>query len=404
MSGRVGLIAGNSLAQAVGTASALIFTILGTRLLSVVDYGELRFVMILLPLAMALSLPGFDSVILRATGLRAMVPLARILVTRMLAGCLGSLLIAGALIVFADQIGEALRFLLVATAVLLPLFETATGYRNYLLGKGLRNSGNRLLLQARFGSLALFLAIAAMIQPLGIAALWIYPAWMASTILFTLLSALRVLLKRSRSGFHWRRFGGRLPLSEAVAATLAGVVYTFAFSLDKLGVRTTLGPEQLALYSLLIMVPQELAKMVDSNISLFYRDLFFSRDRPQEKTMARYIGFALLGMAAYVLAFHWLSALIFGPAYHYSIGLVALSSLLFAGQSMEYFIIHRTLAMSGARAMFGYSLCNLFATSLVVWSGLTLGGVVGLILGLVAKQITLPVAFGIIVRKPVNAL
>jgi O-antigen/teichoic acid export membrane protein len=404
MSGRVGLIAGNSLAQAVGTASALIFTILGTRLLSVVDYGELRFVMILLPLAMALSLPGFDSVILRATGLRAMVPLARILVTRMLAGCLGSLLIAGALIVFADQIGEALRFLLVATAVLLPLFETATGYRNYLLGKGLRNSGNRLLLQARFGSLALFLAIAAMIQPLGIAALWIYPAWMASTILFTLLSALRVLLKRSRSGFHWRRFGGRLPLSEAVAATLAGVVYTFAFSLDKLGVRTTLGPEQLALYSLLIMVPQELAKMVDSNISLFYRDLFFSRDRPQEKTMARYIGFALLGMAAYVLAFHWLSALIFGPAYHYSIGLVALSSLLFAGQSMEYFIIHRTLAMSGARTMFGYSLCNLFATSLVVWSGLTLGGVVGLILGLVAKQITLPVAFGIIVRKPVNAL
>jgi O-antigen/teichoic acid export membrane protein len=404
MSGRVGLIASNSFAQGVGTGSALLFTMLGTRLLPVADYGELRFMMIVLPLAMALSLPGFDSVILRATGLRARVPLVRILVTRMLAGCLGSLLTACALIFLADQIGETLRFLLVATAVLLPMFETATGYRNYLLGRGLRNSGNRLLLQARLGGLALFLAIAATIQPLGIAALWIYPAWMATTILFTMLSALRVLLRRNRTGFRWRQFGGRLPLSEAVAVTLAGVVYTFTFSLDKLGVRTTLGPEQLALYSLLIMVPQELAKLVDSNISLFYRDLFFSRDRPQGKTVARYLGFALLGLAAYVITFHWLSALIFGPAYHYSIGLVALSCLLFAGQSTEYFIIHQTLAVSGARAMFGYSLCNLFATSLVIWSGLMLGGIVGLILLLVAKQITLPVAFGIIVRKPVNVL
>jgi hypothetical protein len=399
MSGRIGLIASNSFAQAVGTASALLFTVLGTRLLSVADYGELRFVMIVLPLAMALSLPGYDSVILRATGLRARVPLVRILVTRMLAGCLGSLLIVGALIVFADQIGDSLRFLLVTTAMLLPMFETATGYRNYLLGRGLRNSGNRLLLQARLGGLALFLAIAATVQPLGIAALWIYPAWMVTTILFTLLSALRVLLRRNRSGFHWRRFGGRLSLSEAVVVTLAGVVYTFTFTLDKMGVRTIMGPEQLALYSLLIMVPQELAKLVDSNIALFYRDLFFSLYRPQGKTVARYLGFALLGLVAYVLTFHCLSALIFGPAYHYSIGLVALSSLLFVGQSTEYFIIHRMLAMSCARVMFGYSLCNLFATSLVVWVGLTLGGVVGLILGLVVKQITLPVAFGIVVRK-----
>lgn len=404
MSGRVGLIASNSFAQAVGTASALLFTIIGTRLLPVADYGELRFVMIVLPLAMALSLPGFDSVILRATGLRARVPLVRILVARMLAGCLGSLLIVGALIVFADQIGEALRFLLVTTALLLPMFETATGYRNYLLGRGLRNSGNRLLLQARLGGLVLFLAIAATIQPLGIAALWIYPVWMVSTILFTLLSALRVLLRRNRSGLHWRLFSGRLPLSEAVAVTLAGVVYTLTFSLDKLGVRIMLGPEQLALYSLLIMVPQELAKLVDSNISLFYRDLFFSRDRPQVKTVARYLGFALLLLAAYVLTFYWLSAQIFGSAYQYSIGLIVLSSLLFAGQSTEYFIIHRTLAVGGARAMFGYSLCNLLATSLVVWSGLMLGGIVGLILLLVAKQITLPVVFGIVVRKPVNVL
>jgi len=399
MSGRLGLITSNSFAQAVGTAFALLFTILGTRLLSEADYGELRFVMIVLPLAMALSLPGFDSVILRASGLRVRVPLVRILVTRMLAGCLGSLLIACALIVFADQIGNTLRFLLVTTAVLLPMFETATGYRNYLLGRGLRNSGNRLLLQARLGGLALFLLIAATIQPLGIAALWIYPAWMVTTILFTLLSALRVLLRRNLSGFHWRRFGGRLSLSKAVVVTLAGVLYTFTFTLDKMGVRTTMGPEQFALYSILIMVPQELAKLVDSNIALFYRELFFAIDRPKKKTVTLWIGFALLGLVAYVLTFHWLSALIFGPAYQYSIGMVALSSLLFFGQSTEYFIIHRTHAMIGARAMFGYSLCNLFASSLVVWIGLTLGGILGLILGLVVKQITLPVAFGIVVRK-----
>lgn len=400
----LGLILSNTLAQVIGTATALSFTILGARLLSVTDYGELRYVMTLLPLIMAISLPGFDSIILRMTGLGVAVPLVRVLAVRMLAGCIGSIFIVLVLVMYSERISNALFFLLVVTLVALPFFETATGYRNYLLGCGLTSVGNRLLLRARFGALVILLFLIFLIYVTDVNPLWIYPAWIASTVLATFSSSLRVLIRVFPKNIQWRRFDGYLPMRGAASATLAGLVYTFAFSLDKLGIHSALGPEQLALYSLLIMVPQELAKLLDSNITLFYRDLFLARKGFLLSRVVPYAIFTLFVLFVYILSFYFLSAEIFGASYRYPFTLVALSTLLFFGQSLEYFVAHRTLVIGGANAMFGYSLFNLAATVAAVWIGLSTGQLAMLILTLFVKQLTTASIFGFTIRRSTNAL
>ncbi len=404
MKKRLGLIASNSFNQAIGIISALLLALVGARLLSVAEYGELRYAMTLLPLLMALSLPGLNPVTLRNTGLQAAVPLDRIFLTRLLTGCQGSLLIVAVLLIYVDTISDTLYFLLVATAVLLPLFETTNGYHTYLLGRGLAAAGTRLQLYARLGGLALFLVLIGLIYSLDIHALWIYPAWMVSTIIPTLMVSMRILIRRTQIGFQRRRFFGHIPIGQGVTATLAGLTYTLAYALDKLAIRFDMGAEALALYSILVMIPLELAKLVDSNILVFYRDLFFPRGKIHPFSISRSITPIVLLLIIYVFAFHWLSALIFGPAYQYPIFMVALSSLLFIGQSLEYFFIHKTLAISGAHVMFGYSLCNLCVTAAAVWGGLAIGGLPGLIIGLFFKQLIMLFTFKIFLKKPVHGL
>jgi hypothetical protein len=400
----LGFIFRNTIGQVIGTVSALIFTVLAARLLTISDYGELRYVLALLPLAMTITLPGFDSIILRFSGLGVRVPLVRILIVRILAGCIGSVIILFALIVYSGHISNTLFFLLIVTLLALPFFETATGYRNYLLGQGLTRLGNSLLLQARLGALFLFILFVILINCLDINSLWIYPAWMASVIFSTLSSSLRVLLKLRKNNFQWRRFNGRMPVREAFASTLAGLIYTLAFSLDKLGIYSEFGPEQLAFYTLLIMVPQEMAKLVDSNINLFHRTLFFSKKQVIPSRIKSIAVISIIILATYVVAFHQFSAIIFGALYQYPFSIIAFSTLLFFGQSLEYYVIHRTLAVGGANSILAYSLLNLCATLIAVCIGVMFDSLGGLIITMFIKQIVFSVVFSFFMRKFFNVI
>ncbi len=386
------LLLGNGVAQIIGTLFALVFTLLATRTLSVSDYGELRYVLTLLPLIMVLSLPGYDSLILRQASAKRPIPLHHIFSFRCLASLTGSLLILGAVHLAGSAISDTLRYFLIVAACFLPLFETASGYRNFLLGRGLAKQGTRLLLRARVVSFSLFLILSLLIYLNRADPLLIFPAWLMATVTGGLSSHIALVLCRRNGRLVWRRQHGSLTPTAALSVTLAGLAYTAAYSLDKLWIRHELGPESLALYSLLIMIPQEIAKIGDTSVHLYYRRLFFS-----PIPHARWLPYALLGlmivlMLGFVIGFSWLSPYVFGTAYSYSWPQVALAALLMPGLWLESFASHTVLARRGPSGLLQYNLLSLALTIVAVWLGMQ-NGINGLLLALFFKQCCL--AFGV---------
>ena len=391
-------VIGNILAQGLGTITTLVFTIVCTRLLTVDEYGELRYMMILLPLLMTISLPGYDSVILRNANLRINASLLQVFRVRILAGSVGSILVLIALFLFHRKISEALTFFLVATIVLLPWFETATSYRNYLLGCGLQRVGINLLLQTRLCGFVLLIFFISLIYYMDISMLWVYPAWMVSSILPTITTFCRIVFRRYVKGVSMcGHKGGKSYVVEAITITIASLVYTLVFSIDKFLVRYELGVKQLALYSLLVMVPQELSRLFDSALPIFYRQLFFDCKNPDvgknKHKLVHVLLCILLVMCVYTAGFYILSSFVFGKVYKYSFGMVLLSSFLIPSISMEYFYNHKIFVNYGAKGVFSYSICSLCVVALVTSVGLLLGGIIGIIISLTVKQFIFPYVF-----------
>ncbi|MDE3059507.1 MAG: hypothetical protein KGJ06_00665 [Pseudomonadota bacterium] len=383
------LIVRNTVAHGLNIAVGLAFAIAGARLLPVGEYGDLRYAMTLLPLFMAFSLPGYDSIILRSASLRRRVPLLEIFYVRAGGALLGTMLMIGGVILFRESINPVLRFFLLSIAVLLPFFETGTGYRNYLIGVHLREAGLTRVILARLMSLLMIGVFFLLIYACDLPRRYLLPAYLLAMILPTLIMFFAIALRQHKMP---RRLA-QLQMPGALAATLAGLVYTLAFSLDKLMVRQQLGAAELALYGILVMTPQELSKLFDATVPLFYRTLFYSRQAfDLRRTYKAWLALLPLS-AAYVICFHALSAFVFGAAYHYAWWPVIVSGILIASQSFEYLNTHRIFAISGSQALFRYSLFSLTMAMPLLAVGLFLGGMEGLMLGLIVKQVLAPLAF-----------
>jgi hypothetical protein len=121
--------------------------------------------------------------------------------------------------------------------------------------------------------------------------------------------------------------------------------------------------------------------------------LFGAQERMNFGRFRRLIFLLPLLMLAYAFGFHGLSGHVFGHAYVYPLTLVLLSSLLIPSLSLEYFGGHSVFTRYGARGMFIYSVGNLMATSVAVFCGLLAGGMTGLVIAMVIKQLMLPAVF-----------
>lgn len=393
------LIGKNILSQGLGTVTSLGFTILAARFLSVHDYGELRYVMTLLPLLAALSLPGYDSIILRQSNLREYIPLLSILIVRIAGGLAGTAVVLAVLLTIPDKISETLRFFLISTALLLPLFEVATGYRNYLIGRGLRQRSLNLVLQARLLGLGLLLLLCVAIFLTQASWLYLYPAYLLSSIIAGFYAFGAVMLRRLR-----RPSRGALHLRAALLITLSGLAYTAGYALDRLGVRHSFGAEGLALYALLTMIPLEVARLIDTITPLYYRTLFFTGARLTQRQLALAAALLAILVTGFTVCFYFLSAFIFGPVYRYDLLPVFLAGLMIATLSVEYFCIHRIFALHGSRYSFAYSLASLAAGALAVAVGLALGRVETLLTALLLKQLLVPLTFISLLRKADHGL
>lgn len=392
MLGRFFLIAKNIGTQGLSSILALGVTIVSTRQLSTSDFGELRFIMTILPLMMACSLPGYDSIILRNTSLRKKTPLWKIFKVRFTSALVGSFVILLAVALLGPEIGETLLFLLITTIFLLPLFETATGYRNFLIGRGLRQQSLNLAIQARLMSLILFSCAVWAILNLQFQALWLYPAYLLSIIFPTIIVFLLVIFPYRDGSFQLREQNGCADIKPAFVTTVAGMLFTFVYLLDKILLRTIEGSESLAYYAILVMIPQEIAKLLDSTIPLYYRKLFFNNSTSTTIfSHCRVAVFLLIlgGMlvTSYTFVFYFFSAAVFGEQYNFSFGHVLLAGLMILSQSLEFFFNHKIFATFGSNGQMTCAVCNLFFSAAVISIGLLLGGTLGLILALMAKHL-----------------
>ena len=390
------LLVKNFSAQGLNTLLGLVFTIAGARLMSLADYGELRYMMTLLPLLMACTLPGFDSIILRKANLREQVPLRNIFYIRLVTGCVGALSVSVALYFFSPALSASLKFLLLITALLLPFFETATGYKNYLIGIGLRNQSLNLVFFSRLTSMLLFLLLGLLIYSHYLSPLWIYPSYLLAIILPTIWT-FSLIARKIRHAENFFPIKWHALILPAAVSTIASLTYTYAYSMDKLWIRNLSGAQALAIYSILVMVPQELAKLCDTSFPLYYKRLFFDRNTEKRKIHIGRAFFSLLTaivvLLLYANTFKFFSPWIFGEKYSYPFYLCLLSGMLIFGQAFEYFNSHKIFAHHGSRGQFIYTLLNLALCSIFIPIGIKLGGLSGLLLALLFKQLLLPIFY-----------
>ena len=377
----------NIVSHGLSASIGLFYSIAAARFLTAKDFGELRLVMTLLPIFMSFSFPGYDSIILRNLSLRIEVSLLRIFYSRMILGGLGTALILCSVYVMGERLSPVLRFFLFFIALLLPFFETATGYKNYLVGKRRKDTALNLYILTRGSTLILMASIVYIIHRYNLPHIYIFPTYMISMTIPTLLTFLSISLKKSSKKIKQ----GPCFLG-AVSVTYAGLIYTLAFSIDKLLVWYTLGPTQLAEYSILVMAPQELSRFFDSVVLIYYHELFFSKKETNIWKHKRIGIFLMLLVAFYVLFFYKFHSSIFGKNYQFAFYPVLLSGMMILSLSFELFQNQRIFALYGSNSLFQYSLTSLCATIILVPSFL-LGGLYGLMTGLIVKQFITPSLF-----------
>lgn len=391
----INLIIRAGLGHGLAIATTLVFSILCARLLNTSEFGELRYAMTLLPLLMAFNLPGFDTVILRTSSRRARLPLKRIMRARVIGGAIGSLVLL--LLIVTDILPheQPLLFFLVCIMVALPFFEVGSGYKNFLLGTRLRKSGLRLFIRARSVTLGILLFAAALIVLQIMPSHWLFPAWLLAMglpgfFVFRTLAARQHKPKRCHPPTQIR---------QAMITTLAGVIGTLAFSLDKLMIRHGLGAEALAAYAILVMFPTEMARLLDAMIPVFYRQIFFASrwNMPNGLTSLRLFviigSLGVIGLFVYAALFHWAAPLVFGPAYQYDYIAIVLSALLAVTGGFEYFTVHRVFAMRGGQMYFAFMISGVILCALLYTFAIPQAGLMGVLIALNAKQLLLSLVF-----------
>lgn len=389
MTFKLKLVANNSISQGISAILAMIFAIFAARYLSLMEYGELRYVMTLLPLLMAITLPGFDSIILRNTILKKKVNLWSIFIIRSIFGICGGLIIILYLYIYQDSFSHSLFFYLTVTAFFLPLFETATGYKNFLIGNGLKDQSINRVLLTRITSLILFCVGIYIIYINNINGVWVFVSYLISVTVPTLITfflfIFRVKLPKYNNNYAI--------ITQAIVITFSSFIFTFSYSIDKLFINLKFGAEVLAQYAILVMIPQEIAKLIDATIPLFIKKSLYGGYFEKIKKIKNLYLYGFTFFLSYIILFYLFSPIIFGEKYKYNLITIIISSFLIISQSIEYFNMHNIFMRLGPRDHLLFSIINVCVSFMIIYLVVQLTGYVGIIVVLIFKQLLLAPAY-----------
>jgi O-antigen/teichoic acid export membrane protein len=382
---------------AASTLIGLVFSVLCTHLMGAGEFGDLRYVMTWLPIFMTMTLPGYDSVILRETNFGRFIPLLKILFVRIAGGVLGSLILFCIFSLQHTNYSQDVWFFLICAIVTLPFFETATGYKNYLISTHLKKFGLTLLLRNRVITFALLLLAGISIYYFKLSPRLLFPAYLIAMIIPPMLTGFDIFLRQQKS-VRFAKFG-QLHIFSAIQTSFAGLIGTFAFSLDKLMLHHYLGGKVLAWYSILVMFPVEIAKLIDSLYPIFYKKLFLDKSKLLLKTAISILAFSFVLIAVYSTVFYLISPIVFGGYYRYNFGIVLFAASLMLSGAFEFYFVQRLFASHGGSILLTYSIISIIVCFSLYTYVLPGGGVFGLILAIALRQLALPIIFQLFIRR-----
>lgn len=383
------LVFASGLSQILGAFHALLFTYLATNSLSPSEFGDVRYIMSILPILMLFSLPSYDGVILRSIVKKIRLSLFNVTIARVLGGILGSIVLVVYLCANNDLSPE-LIFLMSCLVLLLPFFETTTGFRNYLIGLRLKSQAVKLLTINKILSIFFLMIAYWSLMLLEVNFLWIFPFYILSLIVPNLISWSSFCHNLStKSSINTNS----IYLKSAIVTTFASGLGTLAFSLDKILIKNNLGSEKLAYYSILVMVPLELAKLVDSLIPIFYRRIMSSPKQIAKSKVIAIVFFCFSSLFLLACFLFFVYPLFFGDFYTYSFFDVLCACFFIISGGVEFYFVHKTYYLGYNRALLLYSFVSVIITFAMLGFLFDFESILLIVVCLFTRQLIQPLIF-----------
>lgn len=376
--------------QALTAIQGLLFTFLAARILSPEMFGELRYVLVLLPFLMISTLPTFDNLVLRETASGSKINLQDIVTKRVKFGFFGALFFAVILFFSKDNFTIEIVQSLCIVLLILPFYETTTTFRNFLYGRGLQDRALTIQIRNRIFSIILILVGVSIFIQLSPSVAGFLLIFLVCTTLPNIITNFG-LKRRERSREKKYSKTSDSLTKEAVFTSLVSIIWMASYSFDRLIIEKELGAESLAFYAILVMIPLMTAQLVDALIMLYFKRIFLNKVSIfTVKNIVFMILLFTVVIIAYGLFVHCLYPFIFGSFYNYSLPLALLSGILIFTGSIELLLIQYLYKQKKSGLILGYncsSILVLFVALTIVVKDLDIYSV---ILALGTKQFFLP--------------
>ncbi|QUM79391.1 hypothetical protein HWV01_03255 [Moritella sp. 5] len=387
----------NILTSICSVSISLGFTLFCSRFYSIEEFGDLRYVMTLIPLVVIASLPGFDSVVLKAGFDKSRIKLVDIVKVKFTSSAFICAVIY-CLIEYGYGGDKQYFIVLQYVLLLIPLYELFSSYKNYLIGRGFSRQAASAYFTSKIASVLLFYILLLVVFLFDLEYIYVIPSFLISlivpqTVIYFRILRLKIFL------LDWKSVPSRTLLLSGASSTVAGAFTTLAFSIDKLMVFQFMGAQYLALYSILIMVPQEIAKLIDSFIPYIYKSLEkYKIDKLDKRVVFIFLSICMF-IPVYIFTFSNLSGFVFGKEFVYGYVDISLSTILIMTQSVEFYFTQKIYLNRGAKLFIYHSLVNNVITFSLMYLLGGLFGISGYLSALVIKNVLLSLMTKLILDK-----
>ena len=377
----------NALTSIISIFISLSFTLFASRYFSIEDFGSIRYVMTLIPLLVVFGFPGFDRVVLKSGFDKRIVNLFDILKIKFCCSlffCVCIYTLIEIELFFDKSYSNVLKHVI----LILPLYELFSSYKNYLIGRGFPEKAAYIYLISRFSSAVLFTISLVNIVFFDLDYAYLLFLYLLSFIIPQTFSYFRVIKLKVGLKYFTKMPSKSLFLS-GISSTTAGALTTLAFSLDKLMVFELMGAKYLALYSILIMFPQEISRLIDSFIPYIYRKIDnFDLNKISKIRCLGFVFFVffVLFIPIYSFIFKTSSAFIFGNEFSYSNSEVILSAILIFSLSLEFFFTQKLYLTKGGSSLLYSSGVNNILTFLLIYLLGEQHGLTGFLAAIIIKN------------------
>jgi len=370
--------------RAINIVLPILLTTIIVNIYSQSEFGWYRTIFTYLPLLQLVTLPGIDSVVLREGYNGKNVAVFSIFWAKVFCGLVGSQIILAVIILFDSfEVNTGVLLLVMMS----PFLESAVFLKNRYYASGHSYFANVLTLRFILFRVCLIVVFVGtfLLMKLPLQFIMLAVVFSNSLLPLYLLISKKVFSLPGRSA-SWSVILMRI--KQGFFYTLVGGMFTAVVSFDRIFVSFLKGPEFFAYYSILVMLPVEMARVIDIAIPSFYtyflRFQFF-----KAKAIVIACAIFIVGVAGYSMTVRYLYPIVFGHNYSYEMPDIYLSVVLCVGLICDLASVHFINIYYGLR---GLSLIHSISLLYVVFIGLMQYHSFDLpifILSIVAKQIIL---------------